>query len=782
MSNVHQNDNVHNSAAADNAKVAAPVDITNCDREPIHIPAAIQPHGALLVVTEPDWKAVQASTNVGKLLGVAHDELLGQSLDVLLGEEQRVRLANSLSGQALDDNPLYALTVEIYGAAYHAIVHRRNGVFILELEAASDSEAISFSNLYPVVRDSIAELQAATTFQELCDVCAAQVRHLTGFDKVMIYRFDEEWNGTVLAQNKIDEMDDYLDLKFPASDIPRQARELYLLNRLRLIADVEYSPVPVLPVLHPPSNAPLDLTFSTLRSVSPIHIEYLKNMGVGASMSISVIRDKKLWGLIACHHSTALRLPYDVRTACEFLGQVFALQLITREQDDHYGHTLRLKNIQSQLLSAMAGHDNWVDGLRESEPELLEFAGAQGVALCNNDTCVLMGQTPPEPHVQEIAAWLHDKWTDGNKSTRDAVYYTDSLSREMPGAEMYSGSASGLLAIEISEVRRSAILWFRPEVVQTVKWSGNPEKAVQPQSDGTLRLHPRKSFAMWMETVRGRSLPWQSSEIEVAADLRSAIISIVLRRAEKLAQISEKLQQTNSELASFSYSVSHDLRAPFRHITGFADLLEKRVGSTLDETSLRYLHTMRNSAKYAGTLVDNLLSFSQMGRNQLRQSLVDMNRLIRDTVPELSDEIGERTVHWDIQALPPVHGDPEMLRLVVRNLLSNAVKYTRAREEAHIEVGSREDESEIIFWVHDNGVGFDMRYVGKLFGVFQRLHSNEEFEGTGIGLANVRRIISRHGGRTWAHSELDRGATFSFSLPKEPPAPDYDQATRDDIT
>jgi light-regulated signal transduction histidine kinase (bacteriophytochrome) len=228
--------------------------------------------------------------------------------------------------------------------------------------------------------------------------------------------------------------------------------------------------------------------------------------------------------------------------------------------------------------------------------------------------------------------------------------------------------------------------------------------------------------------------------------------------------------------------VSHDLRAPFRHIAGFADLLEKRIGNTLDETSLRYLQTVRNSAEYAGTLVDNLLSFSQMGRSQLRHSLVDMNRLARDIMQEMSSDIGQRSVQWNIQPLPPVQGDREMLRLVVRNLLSNAVKYTRTREQANIEIGAREDGTETVFWVRDNGVGFDMRYVEKLFGVFQRLHSSDEFEGTGIGLANVRRIVGRHGGRTWAKSELENGSTFFFSLPKEPLTSDLDGAKRDDVT
>jgi light-regulated signal transduction histidine kinase (bacteriophytochrome) len=314
-------------------------------------------------------------------------------------------------------------------------------------------------------------------------------------------------------------------------------------------------------------------------------------------------------------------------------------------------------------------------------------------------------------------------------------------------------------------VHRHVVLWFRPELVRTIQWAGDPRKT--PAAQG--RIHPRLSFESWQERVRGRSLPWEPAQAAAVSELRQALISLVLRRAEEMAGHAVELGRVNKELEAFSYTVSHDLRAPMRHIAGYVDLVMEDNGDKLDDRARRYLRHVKDAAAYAGQLVDALLDFSRLGRSGLKPSWIDGGVLVEDLVDELRQQESRRPIEWEVDpTLPRLWADPVLLQVAVRNLLANAVKYTRGRAPARIEVRAVSLPEGEGLEITDNGVGFPMKYVGKLFGVFQRLHRTEDFDGTGIGLANVKRIVERHGGKVWARGEPDRGASFGFVLPPPP--------------
>ncbi|QAY79672.1 ATP-binding protein [Sphingosinicella sp. BN140058] len=735
-----------------------PADLEACAREPIHIPGTIQPQGALFVVRPDDLKIVQAA-----LGPVARTLVSGSPLAIALDDLVRPERAPSCS-ELLREVPasgaVFLGTARLgSGAApFHLIAHRSGGALIVELEEVEQADPGGFDAVQPLVQSFLTDLQAARTVAELGVLAAREVRRITGLDRVLVYRFDADGHGTVVAEDRNDRLPSYLDLRFPASDIPAQARELYRRNRLRLIADASYRPVPIEPPFDPATGAPVDLSLATLRSVSPVHLEYMRNMGTGASMSISLLSEGRLWGLISCHNREPHRVAYPVRTACEFIGQVLSLQIAAREIAALAERRIALRSVQSALLSQMAlSESGFVDALLGNPDALLALTHAAGAAILFDGDCRTIGETPSQEAIGALADWLSD-------SFKGDIHATDALAAEMPAAEAFKDRGSGIMALSLSRVHRSYLIWFRPEVVRTVAWGGSPLKPAEPEG---ARIHPRKSFEVWKEIVQRRSLPWDEAEIDAATQLRSAIVDIILRSAEEMAQLNEQLVRSNRELEAFSYSVSHDLRAPFRHIVGYSELLKQNEGEHLSERARRYIDTIIESAVSAGGLVDDLLSFSQMGRATLKPILIDMNALAAEVQGRFEQDALGRTVRWRIADLPPAYADPGMLRLVLQNLVDNAIKFTRGRDETLIEIGADDGDDETVYFVRDNGAGFDMAYAGKLFGVFQRLHRVEEFEGTGIGLANVKRIVEqRHGGRVWAEGRIDVGATIFFALPK----------------
>jgi two-component system, chemotaxis family, sensor kinase Cph1 len=719
---------------------AALPDLAVCAQEPIRVPGAIQPHG-WMAVASPDGRLVAHSANWH-----------GADQARQAVRQVHARLAALLPGEG----PASLGTVDAGGQPLHALGHRSAELLILEFEPAVP-EAGSQAPIYSLARHFLPRLQRADSVDALAELAVAEIKRLTGFGRALVYRFDDEGHGEVLSERADPGYDSYQGHRFPAADVPAQARELYLLNFLRLIPDAAYQPVPLVGAEPGWDPLGLDLSYAGLRSVSPVHLEYMRNMRTLASMSVSIVVRGRLWGLISCHNHEPRGLPFQTRAACEHLGRLLSLQIAAKEDTADVAARLELRQLTLQIVSHLADGDATLRRLASEPAALLRMAQATGAAVVLNEDAWTTGDAPARADIAALAKWIGAKGQD--------VWSTDRLAEEFPAGAPYAATASGVLAISISQVHQHLVLWFRPERVKTIRWAGDPRKELRV-SQG--RIHPRQSFESWQEQVRGRSAPWSSAEVAAAGELRHALIGIVLRRAEEMAEVATELGRVNKELEAFSYTVSHDLRAPMRHIAGYVDLVQDMEGKALSERSMRYLSHVKEAAAYAGQLVDALLDFSRMGRSALKRSRVDTRVLLDELVAEFNrqQEPG-RAVRWEIDPqLPALWADPFLLQVALRNLLGNAVKYTRTRKEPRVRITAMRNAAGDGLEVGDNGVGFQQKYVGKLFGVFQRLHQAEEFEGTGIGLASVRRIVERHGGTVWARGEPDQGAVFGFTLPK----------------
>lgn len=720
--------------------------------------AAIQSRGVLLCLSEPDLCIHQVSENLETALGIPLAAALQGPVERVTGSAGREVLERALATHSIDGHPLYIGTLQTpHGHALDAVVHRHKGTLILELEPAVHAADGAFASMYPLVRTFVASLQAVNTVDALTDVAAREVRRLTDFGRVTIYRIDRDGSLQALAEARDAAYDTLAGTHLRGAGMTPELRSLYSHNPLRLVADVDDTPVGLVPPLHPSTGRATDLAYAALRAASEAQRETMRGMGARASLTLALTVRGDLWGLIVCHHATPCSLSFEVRTACEHLAQILSLQIEAKEDRAEIAHRLELRRILVRLLAAMADRDHFHEGLLEHPADLLGFASASGAAIVRQGECVRIGAAPDEASILRLTEWLA-------KERPGEVFHTDRLASTYPDGAALLPQASGVLAVQVSQLHRHYVLWFRPETPRTVRWAGDaPDADVDHDS-----RHMLGRTRHWQEHIAQTSRPWRSSEVETAAEFRYAVLNIVLRRAEEAAELTSELRRANHELEAFSYSVSHDLRAPLRHIAGYAELLDEMEGQHVSERGRHFLQTISESSRFAGKLVDDLLTFSQMGRGALHLTDVDLAQLVRGVVRDLTVDQGRRHIEWNIAALPVVRADPAFLQLAMRNLLSNAVKYTRDRDPARIHIDAEQTDTETIVRIADNGVGFSMEYVAKLFGVFQRLHRMDEFEGTGIGLANVRRIIDRHGGRTWAEGEPDRGATFYFALPRSP--------------
>lgn len=727
----------------------------------LHTLTQIQPHGVVLVLQEPDLTVLQASRNVSRLLGRSAEDLIGQDLEEIFDSYQADKLLRGLAADNLDlMNPTKVWVRRIgddYGV-FDAIFHRSgDGFVVLELEPSLLQDNIPFLGFYHLTRGSINQLEVGASLTQFFQIIVQEVRKVTGFDRVMLYRFDQDNHGEVMAEDKAPEMESYMGLHFPESDIPEPARRMFVSNWIRTIPDATAEPIDLYPPLNPQTHQPTDLTLSILRSPFPCHLDYLHNMGVGSSLTISLMKDHKLWGLIACHHRTPRQIPYELRKACEFLGRVIFSEIANREEEADHHYRLKLSQVQASLINAMSRQDNFIDALVQSDPNLLDLANATGAAVCFNGRWKTVGRTPAEEELNYLAQWLA-------KHVQEDVFYTDSLPQVYFEAERFKAIASGLLAIPIS--KRSFVLWFRPEVIQTVNWGGDPNQAYELKGTAeNPQLCPRQSFALWKETVRLKSLPWQAVEVKAALEFRKAIVNIVLRQAEELALLAQDLERSNAELKKFAYVASHDLQEPLNQVANYVQLLEMRYDSALDEDAKEFINFAVDGVGLMQTLIDDVLAYSKVDLKGIECQLTNTEEALSQAIANLRGRITETQASLTYDPMPQLVADGTQLMQLFQNLIGNAVKFRQLDQPPQIHISVERLEETWKFGIHDNGIGIDPQFSNRIFVIFQRLHTRDEYPGSGMGLAICKKIVECHRGQIWVESELGQGATFYFTLP-----------------
>lgn len=752
---------------------APTVDLASCDTEPIHLIAGIQPHGALIAV-DPDTLEIRfASANCQEWLGTDAELLLGKHLHKILSQKD---VSDLLSRDLTPLEPELMKPVQMAISAnghprrLECLPHQNNGLVILEF-LKTEAEPTEVWNEDELRQRIISRLVKPDTLGELAQVSADIVQMVTGFDRTMIYRFAADKHGEVIAEST-NRADSFLGLHYPASDIPDPARRHFVLNVVRVISDIRATPVPILTPngqgAGPDAPEPLDLTYSKLRAVAPVHVEYLSNMGVGASMSISLITNDELWGLIACHHYSPRELPSSRIRFAELLGGTISALLQGVENRAQLRRSIRAERIAFDMEKQGRAGSRLVEVVADWKDTLLDLMGANGIILCQGGELTEYGAVPSEKlDFKPMRAALSE-----------GIAVSDHLSSIMEMSDAQWRAAAGAAYCELSDDGEDYLLLVREHFEHSIRWAGKPEKIERREEDGTVRLSPRGSFALWREERVGRSKPFDKTDFEALRIVRRALFALnslereraavrAQREAEaeedrlRLALLEAARRTSMGELAS---ALAHELNQPLAAVTNYINACRQELrnsGTTLPPGFEDLLLDAVTEATRAAELVRRLRNFIAEG--ELSPEPMDLAAAIRQGVDLAMLASGSSHPQLDLDldpAIPWLIGDPIQIGQVIMNLSTNAIAAMRSMNERVLTIRTKRTDEHVRVDVCDTGPGVDPDIRDMLFEPF---HSSTT-SGMGIGLSLCRSVIEAHGGRIWLE-QAGPGTQIAFTLP-----------------
>ena len=740
---------------------------SQCAAEPIHAPGTVQPHGILLAADpENDLTLVAASANCAEMLD---REPIGCGVSGLFGTEFLIQLAEQGRAGTLDPMAPWEtkLSHPAGTGALDVTCHSHAGLVLIEAEPADAGDAERAGLAAGQLQRSIAELRANDGgLEELAGALVRCIRRITGYDRVLVYRFDHDWHGQAIAENRAEDGPASLfGLHFPASDIPSQARALYMKSLMRWVPSRDAVPVPLR--LAPGwAGRTIDLSYARLRSLSPTHMQYHRNMGVDGTMSLSILNGRELWGLVVCHHRAPHRTTGGQRAAAAALTDAFALRIGPAGRANSEAARQKERRRFAALIAQMAQAEELGPALASGPVTMLDMFDATGAAVVQGESVLLLGTVPPGNDVLQLARWLRESAPPGQ------VFATASLPAQNPAWAPHAEIVSGLLAMFLDDHRDDVLMWFRPEEPTLVSWGGNPHKAAESSAA------PRRSFERWVEERRGTSRRWVGFEIELAGLLRQAITDVILRNFRRVATLNERLRQSQrmEAVGQLTGGLAHDFNNLLGGITGSLELAQTRLGQGRTAEVSRFLTAALGAAGRAASLTHRLLAFSR--RQTLDPRPIDAGKLMA-LIEALTGGISEPALQVEYvaaESLWTVLCDASQLETVLLSLALNGrdampdggrlmIDARNAEvDEALAEAFDLLPGGYVIVSVSDTGQGMPRHVAARAFEPF--FTTKPLGLGTGLGLSMAYGFAKQSGGHACIASEQGVGTTVQIYLPR----------------
>lgn len=729
------------------------MNFVECHEEPIHIPGYIQSFGYLIGIDAESHSITFFSKNIEDIFKIENvEQLFGKKLTdfpEVFGSIINSDIFKSLPGFTKRDNETFFDKIFIEGEQYHLSAFRNKGNIFLEFEKVLVNPNKQITNKYD-------NFYIVENEQEIWDQLLNILSKIVNYDRMMVYKFMMDGSGKVIAEKTNDNLESYLGLHYPESDIPIQARELYLKKRKRIFSNVHAETVPLLSKTH--EN--IDLTYSTSRGMSPIHGQYIKNSGASSSFSVSIIIDDYLWGLVTCQNAEPKHIDLEDRVQAGIFTALASNAFSSFKAKNELNYRLQLNEDVLRLKAEFLKYDTLFESLTENKAEIRNLLDADGLAVVAEEQTVTDGITPDLSTIEKITKWAHE-------NIEDNIYLSRSFLKDHGKELGLDDKGAGVVIYFMERNKNNILIWFRKEFDEHINWAGNPEKkieVVQDKGEEKMMVSPRTSFKIFTEDIKGNSKRWNSRNILALQAVRDLILEALHKDYNTIKRLNDELKKVNEELDSFSYTISHDLGTPLTVMKLNAQMLLKTL---IDESekSRNKINSIIEEIDNMAEMMHDVLQLSRAKHSEIQLERLETAQTIEKICENAKITFGTPKSEVIIKNCPEVLADKTMLHQVFLNIINNAIKYSSQQEKPVVEIEGAEQGDMVIYRISDNGIGIPEENKHKMFKIFNRMDNAKKFKGNGVGLSIVHRIMKRIGGDVDYESSA-QGTSFILTFKK----------------